>query len=403
MATPNVTQQRDVIVTLAPPWLQGDVGGRYLYNLGLASDGILEKGTQAILARFPGKGDPSQLPILGNDRVMTQGPGETNAAFASRLQRAFDTWQHAGEARAVLELVASYTAGQQPPAGTTPTPVAAIVGGYKAKKWDWLMSTDSPEDAPEHYQGSQVWAWDGLEASRWWRSWLILYAFLSPPALFGTAAEISSRSGQFATVTGLVGIPSTVTSPTLPAYITFAHTTDPKNSGTFQVTQYLSPTSVVVAMPGGSAPDNGGAGGFNWSIAYYPGYQPAPVLGFPGAPALGANTNIAIGVQLPGPANSVNTSGYFAQLRALVRLWKSAQTFYPWIILSFGGGDFSPGNEFSPWSAEGSGNPDGTWAHWSKVVSGVRVPARVTGVQAGAFDCFIDGTGYYVNCYEPLT
>ena len=397
----SVTQQRDVIVALAPPWLQGDIGSRYLVNLGLGSDAVLEKGTQAVLARMPGRGDPTQLPLIGADRVMTQGPGETNDAFALRLQRAFDTWQHAGEARAVLELVASYTAGQQTP-GVGNVPIVAIVGGYQAKKWDWFMAGDDPGAPPKHSDQHAGWSWDGLESTRWWRSWLILFAQLSSATHFGGAASIVSRSGQFATVTGLAGIPSDVTSPTLPAYITLGGTGDPKNAGTFQVTQYLSATSVVVAMPGGSAPDASN-GAIDWSIAYYPGFQPAPVLGFPGAPALGSNTNIAVGVQLPGPPNSVNTAGYFAQLRALVRLWKSAQTFYPWFILSFGGQDQSPGSEFSPWSSQGSGNPDGTWAHWSKVVNGVRVATRVTGVQAGMFDCFIDGTGFYVNCNEPNT
>lgn len=406
-------QMRDAVKVLSPPFLSDDsprspqtptggVGGRFMYNLGLASDALLEKVNQGVKARMPGVGDPSALPLIGNDRVMTQGPGETNTAFASRLQQSFDIWQRAGSARAVLELVAGYTAGQQ---GTYAgqVPIAAIVGGYRAEKWDWLYNT-SPVAPPVHYQEpAPNWVWDGKEASEWWRSWLVLYSYLNPPTRTGATATVASNSGNFFSITGLTGFSSGDTSLAFPGYLTLSGAASSGNNGTHQITQVLSPSSVVLANPAGVALDaNDGA--IAWELAYFEGLQPKPVIGFPGKViGNGGNTNVAIGVMLPGAASSANTPGYFAQLRALLALWKSAQTYYDKIIISFGGGTGAPGSEFSPWSSAGAGNPNG-WGSWAKVVNGRYVAARSTGSQLGAFDAICGGTATYLpNSYVQVT
>jgi hypothetical protein len=127
------------------------------------------------------------------------------------------------------------------------------------------------------------------------------------------------------------------------------------------------------------------------------------VWGFPGT-VWGGNSNMGWGLQLPGTPNSASVAGYFQQLRALVSLWKSAQTYYPNIIVCFGGQSQAPGAEFSPWSFAGSGNPDGSWGSWAKIVNGQYVPARVTGIQLGGFDAFADGTASVLpNSYVKVT
>ncbi len=54
-------------------------------------------------------------------------------------------------------------------------------------------------------------------------------------------------------------------------------------------------------------------------------------------------------------------------LRAIIADWKPAGTYRENIIVAFDPSSFDP---TSP-------EPDGNWAHWSKLVAGVRVPARL--------------------------
>jgi hypothetical protein len=94
----------------------------------------------------------------------------------------------------------------------------------------------------------------------------------------------------------------------------------------------------------------------------------------------------------------VNCSPLVIQsIRQIVQRWKAASTYYPNIIISFGGGDATAGSEFSPNSAQGAGNPDGTWGGAGKNVNGVWVPARTT---VNPFTAFCDGTGSRISCYE---
>jgi len=55
----------------------------------------------------------------------------------------------------------------------------------------------------------------------------------------------------------------------------------------------------------------------------------------------------------------------------IVKLWKGAHASVQWIIVSFDTTLFDPAQ-----SAGGGVNPDNNFGHWSKLVSGVQVPAR---------------------------
>ncbi len=63
-------------------------------------------------------------------------------------------------------------------------------------------------------------------------------------------------------------------------------------------------------------------------------------------------------------------------LRAIVEDWKAGGTRCVNIILAFDPASFDPA----------SPEPDGTWAHWSKLSSGIRVPSRLDTAR------YIDGT-----------
>lgn len=111
---------------------------------------------------------------------------------------------------------------------------------------------------------------------------------------------------------------------------------------------------------------------------------PAPVFGAAGK--VFGDTSYCIGLNVP--------SSVAVLLRQNLAIWKSAATYYPWIIISFNGGSGTTGDEFSPNSVAGTGNPDGTWGRWGKTVAGVVVASR------SATARYLDGTGTYTNCSE---
>lgn len=288
------SQQRDVIKSISPPWLQEGTNERVMYCFGLACDALLEKLNQAVKAHMPGLGTPTALPYIGRDRVMFQGPYESNESFANRLQSAFDAWQRAGSCRSVMSQAMSYVAGFNP-VESGQLPRCAVIGDdYNGTYTTWhTYYSDSDIISAPSYQRktTNLWNWDGTH--RWWRNWLVL--FFSPSATL--QPEDTWGSGEWG--------------------------------------------------------QSGGSWGFNVE------------------------------------------SSFFSTLRLLVRLWKSTPTFYEWFIFSWNGGDGAPGSEFSPNSAAGAGNPDGTWKRWGKTVNGVYQQARTEDAR------FVDGTGIYENCTIP--
>ena len=385
MATDLGHQQRDVVKQISPPWLSGGVAERILYTIGLSSDLLLEKLNQAITARLPGRGDASALPYLGNDRVMAQGPNEANAAFASRLKRAFDTWQRAGSNRSILQQVLGYVSTPTTYAGQVPigTVVTSTPGGtYSA--WDTYYNTSQLGGPPARLRTAPAnWNWDGLYTNE--SAYLVLY-FTAAPGVSGAAASIGAPVNGFSAVTGLSGVPTTAATRVLT--ITGAATS--ANNGVFTIASVVSPTSVVIANPSAVSDVNNGS--LAWVVGSYPSIGPAPAWGTPGLTWGGANVaTMAWGCN--------QSSGYVAGLRSLVRTWKSAHTSFPWIVFAFGGGTGIPGSEFSPLSSIGAGNPDGNWATWAKTVGAQSVPARTTGLNKFSVVC--DGVAIYQQSYVP--
>lgn len=392
--------QRDAIKQMSPPWLSQGVAEKILYAIGLSADAVAEKMNEAARARMPGTSiidgtplaPPSALPLIGADRVMGQGPNESNADFAIRLQKAFDTWQRAGSSRSILQQVLGYVAT---PANVQSgqVPIGAIVGSSSTgtyAHWDVFYNTSDTSKPPHHQRigdGGLVvsnWNWDGTYT--WWQSFLVLYFPIVLSTTTGTTASITSFSGGFATLSGITG----VTTSSVGQFVVVSGASSSANNGTFQIAQYLSPTAVLIANSSAVTPDaNNGA--ITWTIGSYPAVGPQAAWGTPGR--TWGQSGSAWGVSV--------SSAYIAGLRSLVRLWKTANSFFPWIIISFAGGDGSTGLEFSPNSTPGAGNPDGTWATWAKRVNGVSVRARDTSIGVSKFDAFCDGTAIYQQCWVP--
>lgn len=384
-------QQRDFISGpgMAPPWLCGynTNGQKFLYDIGLALDTLLEKQNEGMIAKLPGQADDTAIPLQAADRLLVQGPAETNTQFTERLRAAFDSWAIAGSRHAISEQMQGYLTGLQPGVVLT-DPEFLIVGGnttYTA--WD-AINYDTPQNAdPIHSTVTPAnWDWDGKDAH--WRSWLVLFMHLVDTGQTGSTLSVDSVGGSgvagvtsgFANLGNLSGI----TADNLQQYITITGAASSGNNGTFQITTVTDSADIIIANPSAVFPD-ANSGAISWSIAKYPYIGPAPVWGSPdfvwGAGTWGVNCSHLV----------------IESIRAILQRWKSAATYYPNIIISFGGGDGTAGNEFSPLSGLGTGNPDGTWGGPGKLVSGVWVPARQT---VNPFTAFCDGTGIAVDCYE---
>jgi hypothetical protein len=405
-----------------------------MYTMQLCTDLLLDKMNQAIHFRLPGQGDPSQLPYLANDRLLVQGPAETNATFVTRLQKAFKTWKKAGSRVAVIEQIQAYMQNLQPGVAAT-LPEMTIVGGCypNVATWDTQYIGDALGQVPTKTTITPSnFNWDGK--SQPWRAWLVLFMSLVPTGQSGTNAATSTASGgsyvspgqnvsgvwvpatsgstvnaPFLTVTGLSGM----TSANVGQWLTLSLSAHGGNNGTFPITAFNSATSVVIANPAGVIND---IGPVTWSVGSYPFIGPGPAWGAPGyvfgqgqatPPPLDTGRNVQ-GVWQPTLANSgygtslswglTCSAQTIESIRLLLKRWKSAATYYPDIIVAFDGVDGELGSAYSPNSTPGLGNPDGTFGGRGKRVNGVWVPNRLI---RSPFTAYCQGTGSWQYCSVP--
>ncbi len=178
---------RDSLLAIAPPWLSDprQAGGKFLYTIGLATDALIDKCQQAIFARMPEKAQPDALALIGADRLVPQGPGETQAQYAGRVRGAFTLWGRAGINAGVLRQVLGYLDAVKP---------RARIVTDRSHVWVTAAPGIDP-DLPYAYQygdgGYPVtainWDWDSAaypdphpnSPNSWWRWWLILYSTAS--------------------------------------------------------------------------------------------------------------------------------------------------------------------------------------------------------------------------------
>ncbi len=379
---------------MAPPWLCGyDTNGeKFLYLIGLALDMLIEKSVEGQTAKMPGQGsDPSVLPLQAADRVLAQGPGESNAAFTERLEDAFNAWGKAGSRVSVLGQIQAYLTNAQPGVALA-WPECLIVGGNTSlTTWDTIYGSTPSAGAPAHALIDPAnWNWDGL--NRPTRAWLVLFMNLVATGQAGTAATVASIGGSgvagvtdgFATITGLSGM----TGANVQQYLVVTGAATSANNGTFQIVAVSSSTSVIIANTAAIAGDaNDGA--IVWHVGAYPYIGPGPVWGSP---------DFVWGDDLTWGLNC--SPLVIESIRAILKAWKAASTYYPNIIISFGGADSTAGSEFSPNSVQGNGNPDGTWADYGRNVGGCWIPAPAP---KNPFTAVCDGTGLAINCYEKNT
>jgi hypothetical protein len=159
---------RDMLIEIAPPFLRGPNGVRFLSALAYPIDALDELLRQGVKARFPGVYTMESLPLIGRDRQLDRGPTEPDATYADALAYAFDTHQHDASARGILRQVERYFI----PAGRLITLVNS--NGLTAV-WHLL---DGLDEFGRVVADPTNWNWDGLH--RWWHGFAILDSSAGP-------------------------------------------------------------------------------------------------------------------------------------------------------------------------------------------------------------------------------
>jgi hypothetical protein len=177
IAKPYAGHFREGIMTLAPPWLSGEWGGRLLYSFGIQLDAIAEMLRMGVLQRFPGACESEALQYIGSDRVIRRGVTEPEDAYRERLTNAIPSWKKAGSALAILEQLGGYFA-------PTPPRIRYVVNGLdengvRINDW-WTL-----ENGVYTYHRSDPanWDWDGTYPPG--RFWIIIYGGVLTPWYWG--------------------------------------------------------------------------------------------------------------------------------------------------------------------------------------------------------------------------
>lgn len=147
--------------TVAPPWLQGTWGRRWLTSLAADKDVLVEQMEQAVLARCPSWCPADALALIGADRQIERQLDDSDDTYRAKLLAAFDTWRWSGTLVGVLNAMVALGCTCKY-AQTEP-----ITGAYFRDPGDTILAmtardwgTQTPDgDAPE---------------PRWARFWLFV-------------------------------------------------------------------------------------------------------------------------------------------------------------------------------------------------------------------------------------
>lgn len=103
------TAFRIAILRVMPPWLRRTNGAKVLGAIGMQVDALADQTAAGVRARFPGFVEDA-LPLIGRERRIIRGPGETSATYSVRLRRWWDDHRRRGGAYALLEQLFAYYA-----------------------------------------------------------------------------------------------------------------------------------------------------------------------------------------------------------------------------------------------------------------------------------------------------
>ena len=93
---------------MAPGWLQTPAARTWLGANGYIKDWLIARLKFGIMQRFPRFAMPDALAQIGIERGLPQAPNEALAVYAERLVNAWTTWQGAGTAQTLLQMLAVF-------------------------------------------------------------------------------------------------------------------------------------------------------------------------------------------------------------------------------------------------------------------------------------------------------
>ena len=315
---------------IAPTYLSGPVGGRYMYSMGIVYDGLTDAAGYAVRARFPSLAPTDAYPWIAQDRQIFQGANEPNASFVARSIQWLDLWRHAGSSTGVLLAILAQVSPAQPEVFTVSTTgVDPRFATVPYSSWDTYQKGISPfppgqtnPTPPDHYLTAPAnWKWDSVSLPNYatwmyWRKWVVIV--------------------------------STTNSPWVIPFLVWA------SGGS------LNPAIVADAVYG----------------TKYENQSPA---------SPGTNVpNWGDGVSCWGWAG---TAAQASALTLAVKTWKSAGCWYPWIIVSYSAALFDQSLAF------GSPNlPDGKWGYAGKIVADTTYGTKYVSARPSVSQCtFIAG------------
>jgi hypothetical protein len=124
---------RERLVQIVPPPLQGEVGSKFLAEVGQQWDTIAARAADAVaIGRFTDQ-PADALELSGQDRQLPRYAGESDADYAERLRLAWDAWALAGSPVSVLRELKR--------AGFLTGTTGAIIVTYAGKAY-WLDGDD---------------------------------------------------------------------------------------------------------------------------------------------------------------------------------------------------------------------------------------------------------------------
>lgn len=108
-----MSRWRHSFYKLVPSWLSTDDGEKVLYSLGRLTDGFIERARRSLTARFPTYSGPTGLALLGDERGIIKGKGESLVGYARRLRgwRGPNGHQVRGNAFSMLFQIWNYFGG----------------------------------------------------------------------------------------------------------------------------------------------------------------------------------------------------------------------------------------------------------------------------------------------------
>ena len=167
---------RDLAAAIAPTWLQGEVGEKYLYAQSVVVDATADRVLAGVHSYMPEKCDPSCLPYIGRDRSVIRGINETDASYAHRCKTAIYDWHFAGLGEGIMSSLLGYLS----PSAPLVRVVWAAHGTYlQPTQWEWVDDGDGPAGEVQSFSTmhpggyAAEWHWDTIDNRR--RFWVILY------------------------------------------------------------------------------------------------------------------------------------------------------------------------------------------------------------------------------------